>query len=320
MRVFVTGATGFVGFAVVKDLIAAGHQVTGLARSDASAEKLQEAGAKVLRGDIENLDVLRQGARNADGVIHTAFYHEITHLPLGTRLRVILGGLPTGIGTRFLSAAVEADKRALETFGEVLRGSDRPLVGTFGTMGMTPAVLATEDQQFDPRSAGAVRASTEKVMRSLASQRVRTTIVRLPPVVHGEGDRNGFMPFLIKTAKKKGESAYLGSGGNRWPAVHHVDAAHVFRLALEKGEAGAAYHAVAEEGIPFRTIAAMIGNGLRLPIVSKALSEAEKQFSFLSSFVPVDNPSSSALTRERLGWNPTKPQLAEDLQLAGYLK
>ena len=320
MRVFVTGATGFVGFAVVKDLIAAGHQVTGLARSDASAEKLENAGAKALRGDIEDLDKLREGAKNADGVIHTAFYHEITHLPLGTRARVILGGLPTGIVTRFLSAAVAVDRRALETFGEVLCGSDRPLVGTFGTIGMAPGVLATEDEPFSPASAGAVRASTEKVMRSLASQRVRTAIVRLPPLVHGQGDRNGFVPFLIKTAKKKGESAYLESGDNRWPAVHHADAARVFRLALEKCEAGAAYHAVAEEGIPFRTIAAMLGNSLGLPIVSKPLPEAEKQFSFLGSFVPADNPSSSALTRERLGWNPTKPRLAEDLQLAGYLK
>lgn len=318
MRVFVTGATGFVGFAIVKDLIEAGHQVTGLARSDASAEKLSAVGAQALRGDIENLDVLRRGAGSADGVIHTAFYHEVGHLPFGTRLRVLSGGLPTRIVTRFLSAAVGADRRALQVFGQALRGSGRPLVGTFGTIGMTPGRVATEDVPFDPGSAGAVRGSTEDVMRELADQGVRTAIVRLPPVVHGKGDRNGFIPTLIKTARKKGESAYLGAGTNRWPAVHQVDAARVFRLVLEKAPAGSAYHAVAEEGIPFRQVAEMLGEGLRVPVVSKPLEQAEKQFSFLSPFIPVDNPSSSALTRKRLDWRPGQLDLASDLLKGTY--
>jgi len=318
MRVFVTGATGLLGFSIVKELIGAGHQVTGLARSDASAKKLTDAGAHVLRGDIEDLDILRQGAAAADGVIHTAFYHEITHMRLSTRLRVFLGGSPTGIVTRFLAAAVQADKRALETLGKSLRGADRPLVAAFGTMGMTAGKVAIEDNAYDPKSAGAVRGSTENTMRMLAEQGVRTSIIRLPPVVHGEGDRNGFIPFLIKNARKKGESAYLGDGSNRWPSVHKLDAARLFRLALESGHAGAAYHAVAEEAIEVREIAQAIGGRLNLPVVSKSSDEAAKQFGFLSPFMHVDNPASSKLTQERLGWSPVQPGLIADLDRAGY--
>jgi nucleoside-diphosphate-sugar epimerase len=320
MRVFVTGATGLLGFAIVKELIAAGHQVTGLARSDASAKKLADAGADVLRGDIEDLEVLRKGAAMADGVIHTAFYHEISHLPLKTRLKVFLGGLPTAIVGRFLKAALDADRRALETFGDALKGSGKALVGTFGTMGLRPGTLATEDQSSDPSSAGAARGATEETMRKLALQGVRTAIVRLPPIVHGEVDRNGFVPFLIKTARKKNESAYIGGGANRWGAVHKLDAARLFRLVLEKGSAGEAYHAVAEEGIPFRKIAQAIGETLKAPVVSKAPADAAKQFSFLAVFVPVDNPVSSLLTRERMGWRPMHPDLIADLRQGGYFR
>lgn len=320
MRVFVTGATGFIGFAIVKELIGAGQQVTGLARSDASAKKLSDAGAQVLRGDIEDLDVLRRGAAAADGAIHTAFYHEITHMRLGTRLRVLLGGSPTGIATRFLTAALGADRRALEALGKSLQGADRPLVATFATLAMTPGKVATEDNAVDTKSAGAARGSTEATMRMLASQGVRTSIVRLPPMVHGEHDRNGLVPQLIKIARKKGESAYEGDGLNRWPAVHKLDAARLFRLALEKGPAGAAYHGVAEEGIPFREIAEVIGGRLKMPVVSKSPAEAAKQFGFLSPFVPVDNPTSSKLTQERLGWRPTQPGVLSDLDQADYFK
>lgn len=320
MRVFVTGATGFLGFAIVKELISAGHQVTGLARSDASGKKLNDAGAQVLRGDIEDLEVLRRGAVAAQGVIHTAFYHEITHMRLGTRLRVLLGGSPSGIVTRFLTAALRADRRALETLGQSLKGADRPLVATFATIAMTPGKVATEDNAVDTKSAGAARGSTEATMRMLASEGVRTSIIRLPPVVHGESDRNGFVPLLIKTARKKGESAYVGDGLNRWPAVHKLDAAHLFRLALENGPAGAAYHGVAEEGIPFREIAKAIGERLKLPVASKSLAEAAKQFSFLSPFIPVDNPTSSKLTQERLGWRPIQPGVLSDLDQADYFK
>jgi nucleoside-diphosphate-sugar epimerase len=320
MRVFVTGATGFLGFSVVKELIGAGHQVTGLARSDASAKKLTDAGAQVLRGDIEDWEILRSGASAAEGVIHTAFYHEITHMRLGTRLRVLLGGLPTAIVTRFLAAAIAADKRALETLGRPLKGAKRPLVATFATFSMKAGTVAAEDDPIDTKSAGSARGGTEATMRTLASQGVRTSIIRLPPVVHGEGDRNGFIPFLIKNALKKGESVYLGDGLNRWGAVHKLDAARLFRLALEQGAAGAAYHGVAEEGIPFREIATAIGERLHVPVVSKPLDLAAKQFGFLSPFVPVDNPTSSRLTQERLGWLPTHPGLLADLDQANYFK
>ncbi len=320
MRVFVTGATGLLGFAIVNELIAAGHKVTGLARSDASAKKLTDAGAAALRGDIEDLEVLRKGAAAADGVIHTAFYHEISHLPLKTRLKVFLGGLPAGIVGRFLKAALEADRRALETFGDVLRGSGKPLVGTFGTMGLRPGAVATEDQSYDPSSAGAARGATEETMRKLASQGVHTAIVRMPPIVHGENDRNGFVPSLIKIARKKNESAYIGDGTNRWGAVHKLDAARLFRLVLENGSAGSAYHAVAEQGIPFRKIAQAIGETLKVPVVSKASVDAAKQFGFLAPFIAVDNPVSGVLTQERIGWQPRHPDLFADLQQSGYFR
>lgn len=314
MRVFVTGATGLIGYSVVKELIGAGHQVTGLARSEASAGKLSAAGAKVLRGNVEDLECLRRGAAAADGVVHTAFYHQVGHIPMGTRLRVLLGGAPTGILQRFLGAALEMDRRAIETMGRALAGPDRPLVAAFGTMAMKAGRLATEDDAYDPNAAGGLRGVNEQTMRELAVQGVRTSILRLPPIVHGEDDRNGFVPMLIKTARKKGESAYIGDGMNRWPSVHKLDAAQLFRLALEKGAAGAAYHAAGEEGIAFREIAGVIGRRLNVPVVSKGPAEAAKQFSFLSTFIPADNPTSSRLTLERLGWRPTHPGLLADLE------
>jgi nucleoside-diphosphate-sugar epimerase len=314
MRVFVTGATGLIGYSVVKELIGAGHQVTGLARSEASAGKLSAAGAKVLRGNVEDLECLRRGAAAADGVVHTAFYHQVGHIPMGTRLRVLLGGAPTGILQRFLGAALEMDRRAIETMGRALAGPDRPLVAAFGTMAMKAGRLATEDDAYDPNAAGGLRGVNEQTMRELAVQGVRTSILRLPPIVHGEDDRNGFVPMLIKTARKKGESAYIGDGMNRWPSVHKLDAAQLFRLALEKGAAGAAYHAAGEEGIAFREIAGVIGRRLNVPVVSKGPAEAAKQFSFLSTFIPADNPTSSRLTQERLGWRPTHPGLLADLE------
>ena len=320
MRVFVTGATGFIGSAIVEELTGAGHQVTGLARSDASAQKLTSAGARVHRGSIEDLECLRRGAAAADGAIHTAFYHEITHMGLGTRLRVMLGGIPSGIVGRFVSAAVGTDRRALETLGHALAGTDRPLVAAFGTMAMKPGRLATEDDGYDPQSVGAQRATSEDTLRALASRGIRTSVIRLPPVVHGVGDRAGFVPRLIQIARKKKESGYVSDGHNRWPAVHRLDAARLFRLALETGSAGAAYHGVAEEGVPFRDIAGVIGQRLKVPVVSKSPEQAAKQFSFLSLFIPVDNPSSSKLSQERLGWRPTQPGLLSDLDQSDYFK
>ncbi len=318
MRVFVTGASGFIGSAVVRELIDAGHQVVGLARSDASARSLIAAGAEAIRGNIQDLASLRRGAAKADGAIHTAFFHAIGHMSLATRLQVFLGGSPGGIVGRFLRAAVETDRRAIETLGEALAGPDRPLVAAFGTMGMKPGKLANEDEAHDPTSAGAPRSASEETMLGLAARGVRTSVIRLPPVVHGVGDRAGFASRFIQIARKTRVSAYVGEGANRWPAVHRLDAARLFRLALEKGSPGARYHGVAEEGVPFRQMAELIGERVNVPVVSKTPEEAPKQFSFLSLFVAVDNPTSSQLTQERLGWRPTQPDLLADLAQSDY--
>lgn len=318
MRVFVTGATGFIGSAIVQELLGAGHQVTGLARSEASAKALIAAGAQVHRGTIEDLDSLRRGAAAADGAIHTAFFHEITHMGLGTRLRVFLGGSPGGIVSRFLSATVETDRRALETLGQALAGPDRPLVAAFGTMAMKPGRLATEDDAYDPHSVGGPRGASEDAMLALASHGVRASVIRLPPIVHGDRDRAGFAPRLIGIARRKGISAYVGDGCNRWPSVHRLDAAHLFRLALEKGAAGARYHAVAEEGVPFREISELIGRRLNVPLVTKSPEEAAKLFSWLAPLLAVDNPVSSKLTQQGLGWRPVQPGLLADLDQPHY--
>jgi nucleoside-diphosphate-sugar epimerase len=317
MRVFVTGATGFIGFAIVRELLGAGHRVTGLARSDASAKKLTDAGAKVHRGTIEDLAGLRRAAAAADGAIHTAFYHRIGHIPLAKRLGVLFGGAPGAIAQRFFAAAVSTDRAAVEAIGGSLRGTARPLVASFGTLAMRAGKLATEDDGYDADFMGAPRAMTEDTLRRMASGGVRTSAIRLPPIVHGEGDR-GFAPQLIAIARKKQQSGYIGDGLNRWPSVHRDDAARLFRLALENGCAGGTYHAVAEEGIPFREIAGSIGRHLDVPIVSKTPAEAAKQFSFLSLFLGIDNPASSQLTQQRLGWKPTERGLLEDLDKADY--
>jgi nucleoside-diphosphate-sugar epimerase len=319
MRVFVTGATGFIGFAIVKELIAAGHQVTGLARSAASGRKLTEAGARVQVGTVEDLDCLRRAAAAADGAIHTAFYHKISHMPLATRLRVMFGGAPGRILYRFLSAAVSTDRRAIETIGQSLAGTNPPLVAAFGTLAMKQGKLATEDESYDPTFIGALRAQTEDTLRQMAARGIRTSAIRLPPIVHGAGD-HGFALQLVQTARKKKESAYIGEGLNRWPSAHRLDVARLFRLALENGPAGGTYHGVAEEGIPFRDIAGLIGRRLNVPVVSKSAAEAARQFSFLATFVPMDNPTSSRLTRERLKWQPTQPGLLADLAQAHYFR
>ena len=320
MKIFVTGATGFVGSAIVQELLGAGHQVLGLARSQAAADKLAAAGAKVHRGSIEDEGCLRRAALAVDGAIHTAFYHEITQMGLSTRLRVLLGGSPGGIVSRFTAAAVGRDRRTLETLGQALSGPDRPLVAAFATMAMKAGQLATEDDRYDPHAVGGARGTSEDTMRVLASQGVRTSIIRLPPVVHGVGDRGGLVPRLGQIARKKGESGYVGDGRNRWPAVHRLDAARLFRLALEKEVASATYHAVAEEGVPYRRIAEIIGQNVGVPIVSKSAAQAAKHFSFLAPFVPVDNPVSSQLTQERLRWRPTQPDLASDLGQSNYFE
>jgi nucleoside-diphosphate-sugar epimerase len=320
MRVFVTGATGFIGFAIVKELIAAGHQVNGLARSEASAKKLRDAGAQVVVGNVEDLQILRRAASRAEGVIHTAFYHKISHMPLGTRMRVFLGGAPGGIVQRFISAAVAADRRAIETMAAALPGKGSPLVATFGTLSMKPGILAVEDDIYDrdPAAFGLMRARNQDILADWATRGLRTSAIRLAPIVHGPG-AYGLASRMMMTARKKKQSAYIGDGANRWPAVHQLDAARLFRLALEKGPANGVYHGVAEEGIALREIAEVLGQRLRVPAVSISAKQAARHFSFLAAAIAMDNPTSSRLTQQRLGWRPTQIGLLADLQQSEYI-
>jgi nucleoside-diphosphate-sugar epimerase len=317
MRVFVTGATGFIGSAVVKELIAGGHTVIGLARSDAAAKALTAAGAEPHRGTIDDPASLRQGAAKADGVIHLAYVHDLAHVSLSGRLKIFLGGLPTKIPERFGAVINETESRAIDALGSALAGSDRPLIVTAGIAFVSPGQVATEDTKAP--LASAMPRGSEQTALALGSRGVRVSVVRLPLSVHGEGD-HGFVPTLIGIARKKGTSATVDGGRNRWSAVHRLDAARLFRLVLEMGAKGAVYHGVAEEGVPFRDIAAVIGRRLGLPVVDKAGREASKQFSWFSMFAGVDAPATSAQTRAELGWAPTQPGLLADIDQPGYFK
>lgn len=322
MRVFVTGASGFVGSAVVSELIGAGHSVTALARSEETAKKLRAKGITPHLGNIDDLDSLRSAAAAADGVIHLAFMHGLSQIPLAKRLRVLFGGLPSSIVSRFLAVSAEADRQAINTLGAALKGSGRPFVTTFGAMGLADSTMraarpATENDAPASGSPGIARAKTEELVEGWASLGVRATMIRLAPSVHGDDD-TGFVPQLIAAARKKGNSAYIGDGSNRWTAVHRSDAARLFRMALESGAAGARYHGVADESIPFRTIAEVIGRRLDVPVVGISAEAAPKQFSFLAPFIMADNPASSDLTRAQLGWQPKQPGLIADLEHGRY--
>ncbi|MGB7866978.1 MAG: SDR family oxidoreductase [Mycobacterium sp.] len=296
MHVFVTGATGHIGSAVVAELLEAGHQVTGLARSDKSAAALTAKGATVHRGDLADLDGLRAAAAAADGVIHLAYRHDFDNDFVG---------------------AAETDLRVVTAMGEVLAGSDRPLVNTSGTLllaGVAQGRTATENDVAE----GGPRIDSENATIAMADRGVRSSVIRLSPLVHSTLDHHGFAHRLIDIAREKGVSAYIGDGTNRWPGVHTLDAAHLYRLAVEAAPAGTRLHGVADEGVPFREIAAVIGRHLGLPVASISAEQAYEHFGFLSLFGSLDNPTSSALTQKVLDWHPDGPGLIEDLDAGHY--
>lgn len=293
MRVFITGATGFIGSAVVGELIGAGHQVVGLARTDAGAKQLAAAGAGVQRGSLEDLDSLKRGAAEAEGVLHLAFVHDFANF----------------------GASCEKDQAAIETLGGVLVGSNRPLVVTSGVLGLAEGRAGTEEDVPSPH----YPRRSEETALSFVSKGVRASVIRLSPSVHGDGD-HGFVPALITAARDKGFSSYVGDGKNRWPAAHRLDAARLYRLALEKGTAGGRYHGVADEGVPIRDIAEVIGKRLGVPVVSKSAEEVTGALGFIGQVLAMDALSSSQSTQEQLGWKPTQPGLIADLERGTYFK
>ncbi|MFI5874387.1 SDR family oxidoreductase [Streptomyces sp. NPDC051445] len=295
MRVFITGATGFIGSAVVRELIAGGHQVVGLARSDTGAAFLSSVGAEVYRGDLTDPDGLRGGAATADGVVHLAFQHDFADF----------------------DASAQTERRVIETLGEELAGSGRPFVVTSGTAGLPPGRVGTEDDAFVADSPAAARIPNEAAALAFAGRGVRVSAVRLSPSVHGVGD-HGFVPRLIDLARERGVSAQVGDGANRWPAVHRLDAARLYRLALESAAAGTRLHGVDDEGVPFRDIAAAIGRHLDLPVTSIPAAEAGAHFGWLGDLVGRDIPASSAMTRKLLDWRPEHPGLIADLDEGHY--
>jgi nucleoside-diphosphate-sugar epimerase len=295
MKVFVTGASGWVGLAVVKDLVRAGHKVVGMVRSDAGAKTIAAAGAEVHRGDLNDLESLRSGAAASDGVIHTAFNHDFANY----------------------AENCELDRRAIETLGEALVGSNRPFVVTSGTALISPGRLTTEDMPA-PSDSIFPRVS-EKAAVPFAERGVRVMMLRLPPSVHGEGD-HGFVPLLVNLAREKGAAAYVDDGANHWPGVHLFDAAALYRLALEKGTVGARYHAVADEGVSFRQLAEVIGRRSKLPVVSKTKEQAAEHFGWFAHFAALHAPSSSQVTRDLLGWKPKEIGLIADVDQPYYFK
>jgi nucleoside-diphosphate-sugar epimerase len=304
MRIFVTGASGWIGSALVPELIGAGHQVVGLARSDGSAAALGAAGVEVIRGSLDDVETLQEAAAGSDGVIHLAFRHDLA----------FSGDFQT---------AADSDRRAVEVFGDALAGSARPLVIASGILLAASGRLATERDGHDRNTAFArlagprTRWETAEITLALAERGVRSSVLRLPPTVHGAGD-HGFMATLVRIARQKGVSGYIGDGANRWPAVHRADAANLFHRAVEGVPAGSTLHAVADEGVPIRKIADVMGRQLEIPVASIPMDSASAHFTWLADFLSVDAPASSAFTRDLLHWQPTQPGLLEDLEAGHY--
>jgi nucleoside-diphosphate-sugar epimerase len=300
MRVFVTGASGWIGSAVVPELIANGHEVVGLARSNDGAAVIAAAGGEVQRGTLDDLDVLRTAADAADAVIHLAFRHDLLYLGQ-------------------MDVAAEVDRRVIETFGDALSDSDRPLVVASGVLGLSPGRVATELDGHGSGPASSPRHANAELVLGMASRGVRTSIVRLSPTVHGDGD-NGFIAIVVGVARDKGVSAYIGDGQNRWPAIHRLDAARLFRLAVEKAPAGSTLHGVAEEGVVLRDVADSIGRRFDVAVESIAFDDAFGHFGVIGPFLALDAPASNTLTRELLGWTPAEPGLIEDLEAGHYFE
>lgn len=296
MHVFLTGASGFVGSAILNELLNNGHQVLGLVRSDDAVRKLEAAGATPLQGDVNDTELLRKGAAASDAVIHTAFNHDFSQF----------------------KASCEADRKVIETLGQALAGTDKPLVITTGMGLLRYDRPVNEDDVLNVKSDQIPRAATDEAAHAAAANGVDVYLMRLPPSVHGAGD-HGFVPMVIGMAKEKGESAYIGDGSNQWPAVHRFDAAVLYRLVVEQRPSLKVLHAVAEEGIPFREIAAAIGAGLGLPVVSKTGESAAAHFTWFQHFASIGCVASSERTREILGWQPVEPGLLADIYSAGYL-
>lgn len=290
MRVFVTGASGWIGSAVTAELIEAGHEVVGLARSDASAAAISAAGGQVQRGDITDLDSLRAGAEGADGVIHTAFIHDFSAM----------------------ESAAAVDFEAVKLFGDLLEGTGKPLVIASGILG----AVSAETDRIDPETFWSPRGLTEVTELAFADRGIRSSVVRLAPTVHGEGD-HGFISVLAGIDREKGTAAYVGDGTTRWPAVHRLDAAHLFRIGLEDAPAGTVLHAIGEEGVRMLDIAEAIGRQLDVPLQSIPADDAPEHFGWLGRFLALDSTATSAITQERFGWKPTHPTLLEDIE-AGY--
>jgi nucleoside-diphosphate-sugar epimerase len=299
MRVFVTGASGHIGGAVVTELLAAGHEVVGLARSDESAAKIEAAGAEVRRGSLDDLDGLKEAAAAADGVIHLAFKHGL-------------------MATGQIEDAIAADMAATQAFGDALAGTDKPFVNTSGTLMLAMMGLDGRTGTEEDRTPGGHRADAENATLALADRGVRSSVIRLSPLVHSHLDHHGFGPTLIRFAREQGFASYPGEGANRWPAVDTRDAATLYRLAVEKAPAGQILHGVGDEGVPLKEIAEAIGRNADLPVRSVAAEEIPAYFGFLAGFITLDDPTSNAITREVVGWDPTHPGLIADLDDGHY--